>query len=199
MLPSAQAMLVRWTIADATGEDSGPAVAPLWIELKRFYLALRSSLQRVYGTTADWEAVRPVLAPLGFRPVTTPVRVGDELRVLMVIDFPPGGIDAWLASIVDLETAVSDSTEVDPAHTSDTATLDVAARFGLSPRELEVLGLVADGLTNHEIAARLYISERTVNRHVTTVFTKLGVNNRVAAARIAVQPDWTPPPNRQLS
>jgi len=50
----------------------------------------------------------------------------------------------------------------------------------LSGRELEIIGLVAEGLTNQEIAAQLTISKRTVDNHVSNVFTKTGSKNRVA-------------------
>ena len=52
----------------------------------------------------------------------------------------------------------------------------------LTRRELEVLKLLAEGLSNDEIAARTFISERTVKAHVTSIFAKLKVNNRVKAA-----------------
>src|SRR5262249_15514324 len=55
----------------------------------------------------------------------------------------------------------------------------------LSARELEVLGLVAEGLTNHDIARRLVLSEHTVNRHVANILRKLGLNSRTAAATLA--------------
>ncbi|MGY4772276.1 LuxR C-terminal-related transcriptional regulator [Kribbella sp. CWNU-51] len=51
----------------------------------------------------------------------------------------------------------------------------------LSPREIEVLRLVATGATNRAIAAQLVLSERTVDRHVSNIFTKLGVSSRSAA------------------
>ncbi|WP_410968661.1 response regulator transcription factor, partial [Salmonella sp. SAL4443] len=54
-------------------------------------------------------------------------------------------------------------------------------------RELEVARLVAQGLTNAEIAAHLYISVRTVESHVTRAMQKLGVTNRVGLA-VAVAP-----------
>ncbi|MDQ4127618.1 MAG: response regulator transcription factor [Actinomycetota bacterium] len=57
----------------------------------------------------------------------------------------------------------------------------------LTPRELEVLALLARGLKNAEIAGRLYISERTVKFHVGSILAKLGAQNRTEAARIAVQ------------
>jgi DNA-binding NarL/FixJ family response regulator len=55
----------------------------------------------------------------------------------------------------------------------------------LSRRELEVLGLVAEGLTNHDIAERLVLSEHTVNRHVANILRKLGLPSRAAAASLA--------------
>jgi DNA-binding NarL/FixJ family response regulator len=51
----------------------------------------------------------------------------------------------------------------------------------LSPREIEVLRLIATGATNRAIAAQLVLSERTVDRHVSNIFTKLGVSSRSAA------------------
>jgi DNA-binding CsgD family transcriptional regulator len=55
---------------------------------------------------------------------------------------------------------------------------------GLSNRELEVLELVASGRTNREIAGELYLSVRTVDRHVSRIFQKLGVSSRAAAASV---------------
>jgi ATP/maltotriose-dependent transcriptional regulator MalT len=58
----------------------------------------------------------------------------------------------------------------------------VAAVPGLSGRESEVLGLVAQGLSNQEIAARLFLSEHTVKRHVANILAKLDLPSRAAAA-----------------
>ena len=57
----------------------------------------------------------------------------------------------------------------------------------LSAREIEVLRLVAAGKTNHAIATELFVSERTVHRHVSNIFDKLGVRSRTAAASYAIQ------------
>jgi predicted ATPase/DNA-binding CsgD family transcriptional regulator len=57
----------------------------------------------------------------------------------------------------------------------------------LSERETEVLRLVAEGLTNPEVAERLYLSPRTVGQHLRSVYRKLGVSSRAAAAREALE------------
>jgi LuxR family transcriptional regulator, maltose regulon positive regulatory protein len=64
-----------------------------------------------------------------------------------------------------------------------------ARRGGLTRRELEVLRLVAEGLSDGQIAARLVVSEHTVHRHVANVRNKLGVSSRSAAVARAAQDD----------
>jgi DNA-binding NarL/FixJ family response regulator len=60
-------------------------------------------------------------------------------------------------------------------------------RVQLSPREREVLGLVAQGKTNAEIALVLVLSEHTVHRHVSNILAKLGTSSRAAAVGTAVE------------
>jgi DNA-binding CsgD family transcriptional regulator len=57
----------------------------------------------------------------------------------------------------------------------------------LTAREMEVLRLVAQGITNAQIAERLVISPRTVNFHLTSIYSKLGVSSRAAATRYAIE------------
>jgi DNA-binding NarL/FixJ family response regulator len=56
---------------------------------------------------------------------------------------------------------------------------------GLTPRELEVLELLAEGLTPDELAAQLFISNRTVGTHIQNIFRKLGVRTRAQAVAVA--------------
>jgi DNA-binding NarL/FixJ family response regulator len=60
----------------------------------------------------------------------------------------------------------------------------------LSAREKEVLTLVCEGLSNKQIAQRLYISIRTVENHLARLYSKLGVNSRTEAAVLALQKGW---------
>ena len=60
----------------------------------------------------------------------------------------------------------------------------------LSPREAEVLGLVADGLKNQQIADALFISLATVKRHIANIYAKMGVSSRTEAIREAVGRGW---------
>jgi DNA-binding CsgD family transcriptional regulator len=61
------------------------------------------------------------------------------------------------------------------------------APHGLTPRELEVLGLVATGKTNRAIGEALFISEKTVARHLSNIFGKLGLSSRAAATAFAYE------------
>ena len=53
--------------------------------------------------------------------------------------------------------------------------------LGITPREHEILGLIAEGLSNREIGERIFVSENTVKTHSSRLFEKLGVNRRVQA------------------
>lgn len=57
--------------------------------------------------------------------------------------------------------------------------------LGITPRELEILQLIAEGLSNKEIAARVFVSENTVKTHLSRVFDKLGARRRTQAVQMA--------------
>jgi len=90
------------------------------------------------------------------------------------------------AVAIALAAAPVDSTTPEPAPTI--APLSTrTSRYGLSPREWEVLRLLTQRLTDKEIGAALAISSRTVTTHVTHIFNKLGVNSRREAASVAAR------------
>ena len=102
---------------------------------------------------------------------------------------------AWSAGrALSLDEAVAEADRVfaaaEQAPASETApppVLDAAARSGLSPRELEVVRLLAAGRSNREIADALYISHGTATTHVRNVLGKLGLGSRTAVAAWAIR------------
>jgi DNA-binding NarL/FixJ family response regulator len=76
-----------------------------------------------------------------------------------------------------------------PEEQATTALTRPATPGGLTPREIEVLRLVADGMSTPTIAASLTLSHKTVERHLANIFVKLGVSSRTAAARFAIDHD----------
>jgi predicted ATPase/DNA-binding CsgD family transcriptional regulator len=91
----------------------------------------------------------------------------SRLRVLGVRDLPP------------VRRGPRPATSANPA--------------GLTPREVEVLALVAQGLRNAEIAERLYMTPKTVSHHITAILAKLGVSSRTEAAHAATKLGITSP------
>jgi DNA-binding CsgD family transcriptional regulator len=77
--------------------------------------------------------------------------------------------------------------EVKEVRVSGPFTLDAARlkEIGLTPREHEILGLIAEGLSNREIGERLFVSENTVKTHSSRLFEKMGVSRRVQAVQKA--------------
>jgi len=71
--------------------------------------------------------------------------------------------------------------------------------FGLTSRELEVVALITEGSTNKHIAQTFGISEETVKRHLTNIFNKLGVGNRLELALFALNHNLLPPAEAAVS
>ena len=106
---------------------------------------------------------------------------GDRGASLALLDAvhticEPLGAEPALAGAAALRVSLDISEEASGPHPS-----------GLSAREMEVLRLVAQGLTNPEVAERLFLSPRTVGQHLRSIFNKLGVSSRTAASRIAIE------------
>ncbi|HEX3304389.1 MAG TPA: tetratricopeptide repeat protein [Thermomicrobiales bacterium] len=91
------------------------------------------------------------------------------------------GLEWEAGSALTLEMAIEDARRL-RAELSGTSVSDGEAELGLTRREIEVLRLVREGLTDREISERLYISRRTVSKHVESILSKLNVDSRRAAA-----------------
>jgi DNA-binding NarL/FixJ family response regulator len=135
-----------------------------------------SALARLRRAWVAWQAVG---AP--YEAARTRVAVALAARALGDEDAASMEIDAARHTFTELG-AVTDLARVDATFPPE----DPAAANGpLSPREVEVLRLVAQGRSNREIATRLFISERTAARHVSNILAKLQLANRAAATAFA--------------
>ena len=114
-------------------------------------------------------AYRRLLEPRPHRPALDPRGAADQLR------------DEARAGRLDAE-----SVEAVLAAAGHRASRRMPWPAGLTNREVEVLRLIAQGRSNREIAAELYIAEKTAGNHVESVYTKLGVNNRTQASLAAI-------------
>jgi len=139
------------------------------------------------------EAVRLALG-LRARPLLRQLR---DLATRAMIALP-GEVDALLSEPALRPSAVSAAVAAEPLADAPAAAARTPAApsappppardtFGLSRRELEVLGLIAQGRTNREIGDRLFISQKTVGVHVGNILAKLGVSGRVEAASVAIR------------
>jgi DNA-binding NarL/FixJ family response regulator len=107
------------------------------------------------------------------------VQLGRALRALGDEESAITELAAAQHSFAELGTA--------PAEREAAALITRTYPSGLTAREVEVLCLVAAGKSNHEIAAQLILSEKTVARHLSNIFTKLDVTSRTAAAAFAYE------------
>ena len=99
------------------------------------------------------------------------------------------GLGIWLGLTLTRRKAQHAPSPAQPAFSADGARL---ADLGVTPRELEILGLIAAGLSNREIAQRLFVSENTVKTHSSRVFDKLGAKRRTQAVLLAKQAGLIP-------
>ena len=90
-----------------------------------------------------------------------------------------------LASDIVPRRAAGDATRAGSPSAGESVAAQGPDRHGLTPREFEVLGLVAAGLSNAAVAGELFISAKTVSVHVSSIMAKLGVGSRGEAAAVA--------------
>ena len=115
---------------------------------------------------------------------------GDQAAAQVLLD-EIRAICAPLAATIALARADTLAVRLAAAAAMPTVTPPTRPAYpaGLTAREVEVLRLVAAGLTNSQVAARLFVTPRTVNAHLTSIYTKLGVAGRAAAIRFALDHD----------
>ena len=117
--------------------------------------------------------------------VYTALRAGASGFLLK--DTPPEQLAAAVLTVNAGESLLSPSVtqRLIEAFTADRPTVADAAIAELTPREIDVLRLIARGLSNAEIAAQLFLAETTVKTHVAHLLAKLGLRDRVQAVVLA--------------
>jgi DNA-binding CsgD family transcriptional regulator len=169
--------------AEARSFASKAAEATSGLEVRVLVPAIEA-ICAIRGRTSEWRSAVERLVDVAF----------DGNGVDLVVSAYRGNADlleALLTSQVTRErtlyilTRAGDESLVEAAGLEATSAADPVS--SLSPRELEVYGLLCEGLSNSEIGTRLFITEGTVKVHVQHVFDKLGVRSRTALAISAVR------------
>lgn len=161
----------------------GAALIALLKTIEYRYLIIEYSVEAYGGLVAV------VFVALGLwlgRKLTTPP------APVVIREFVPAPA---VAAAADLSTPAPPAAPLERAHaghavfTPDTARV---ATLGITPRELEVLTLIAAGLSTREIAERVYVSENTVKTHSRRLFEKLGARRRTQAVQLAKESGLLP-------
>jgi DNA-binding NarL/FixJ family response regulator len=113
----------------------------------------------------------------------------DRVRIAQALRAAAGGltvVDPRVHATLLAAASAASRPEPDPAASTATASTATASAAtappaGLTRRELEILSLIARGLTNPEIAAQLFLSNHTVKTHIGRIFAKTGSRDRAAA------------------
>jgi DNA-binding NarL/FixJ family response regulator len=133
----------------------------------------------VAALRAAWRAWRELEAP--HEAARSRLLIGLACRALSDEDAAAMELDAARAALARLGAAP------DLERLERLARPDAAGTAGLTERELEVLRLLAAGKTNAAIGSALHLAAKTVDRHVSNIYAKLGVSSRAAATAYAYQ------------
>lgn len=159
-------MVLYW-LADRRGDPEGLAM---------ILGATEALTAATASTSGAWQAARTAEAVDRLQARLGPDRLADARRAGSSLSFPQS-VDLIARVLADEESDGAASVKV-----RRTGPQDV-----LSPREEEVLQLVAEGLSNKDIAHRLIVTENTIKSHVTSIFNKLGVDSRAQAVTVAAE------------
>jgi DNA-binding CsgD family transcriptional regulator/tetratricopeptide (TPR) repeat protein len=213
--PEAAASAIRRALAEAAGPMHRARLLPAFVEIllatgdlpaAALAAADLADIATAHDTTAlhamaAYASGSLALAECSFEAALPPLRRSYLLWRDLDVPYEAARARVGLAlacrALGDLDSAAMEfetarQVFVQLGAVPDTARLDALvgrtdAPAGLSPRELEVVRLIAAGRTNSAIATELYLSEKTVARHVSNIFGKLGVGTRTAAAAYAFE------------
>lgn len=124
-----------------------------------------------------------------YRKGLTPAVAYQSIRANAGTQFDPEVVQALSEMVAEayVSRAVSEEDSASLVEEASQAEPVLSAELRLTPRELEILRLVARGYNNREIAHELFLSEKTVKTHVSRILSKLGVPDRAKATRLALE------------
>jgi len=177
-----------WSEAVSAWEALPDPFAAAYARLRHAEARLRVDGMRA-SVDAELRAAHAIAVSLGADPLRLAIEaLAGRARVRL-----PDASTVSVPVPAEPATPVSDPAPTRLGPPSGTPAAAIAVRsLGLSPREVEVLGLVALGRSNGEIAEELFISRKTASVHVTHILDKLGVSNRVEAAMVAARAGLVP-------
>ena len=182
---------------DAAAQEGGPVEAA-WLAYGKAEMASargRNSAALWRQAAGQWDALdRPYHAAImRSREAEAAVETGDraqaEAPAQAALTTARELGSQWLVGEVEglarRARLALDDLEPVPEEASSTASPGEESPFGLTPRELQVLVLIAEGATNRQIGAALFMAEKTASVHVSRILGKLGVSSRTQAAAVA--------------
>jgi ATP/maltotriose-dependent transcriptional regulator MalT len=171
---TAEAHLARARDDDDAAERAA-AAADAWDQLPRPYQAAMCRLREAEAHAAHGE--RDAAGAAAAKALATAEELGSEWLAAEVAGLIARARLPTGATGDDAAGAGRDGNGTAPATPEDP--------FGLTPRERQVLAMLAEGATNREIAASLFMAEKTASVHVSRILSKLGVRSRTEAAAVA--------------
>jgi DNA-binding CsgD family transcriptional regulator len=188
---------IHLTRLDAAAQEGGPVEAA-WLASGKAEMASargRNKASLWSDAASQWEALdRPYYsAVMRWREAEAEVEAGGRAAALeparSACETARRLGSRWLIGEVEglarRARLQLDELEREPAEASATGGEGEDAPFGLTPRELQVLGLIAEGATNRQVGAALFMAEKTASVHVSRILGKLGVSSRTQAAAVA--------------
>jgi ATP/maltotriose-dependent transcriptional regulator MalT len=179
---------------DAAAQEGGPVEAA-WQAVGKAEMAFargRNDARLWRRATEQWEAIaRPYHAAImRWREAEAAVEAGErgeaEAPAAQALQTARDLGSRWLIGEVESLIARARLQQaVAPADGASPPADEEEAPFGLTPRELQVLALIAEGATNRQIGAALFMAEKTASVHVSRILSKLGVSSRTQAAAVA--------------
>jgi two-component system, NarL family, response regulator DesR len=167
---------------------ASPKVVPAVLEVRPDVALLRAKAPDADDTTSLISGIHEELPSCGILMVAESRRPGDLRRAVAAGAAGYLGDDIGPQDLIDALRRVGHGDGVVDANLALDA---ISARdCPLTGRELEVLQLAAQGSSSAEIAAKLFLSARTVRNHISRIIGKTGARNRVDAIRIATEAGW---------